>query len=91
MRRDKVTVTESADLGCFKPGTIIDTNGYHDPTFMSIGDDQWVSSNDGNIIPNGVLFKLLQAYDAPIVVVDSVYRPTMELFIEIRTHRLFGE
>lgn len=58
---------------------------------MSIGDDQWVSSDGGTIIPNGVLFKLLQAYDAPIVVVDSVYRPTMELFIEIRTHRLFGE
>lgn len=41
--------------------------------------------------PNGVLFKLLQAYDAPVVVIDSVYRPTMELFIEIHTHRLFGE
>lgn len=91
MKRDKITITEPADLGCFKPGTIIDTNGYNDPTFMSIGDDQWVSSDDGNIIPNGVLFKLLQAYDAPIVVVDSVYRPTMELFIEICTHRLFGE
>lgn len=91
MKRDKITIAEPADLGCFKPGTIIDTNGYHDPTFMSIGDDQWASSDGGNIIPNGVLFKLLQAYDAPIVVVDSVYRPTMELFIEIRTHRLFGE
>lgn len=45
-----------------------------------------VSSNGGTIIPNGVLFKLLQAYDAPVVVIDSVYRPTMELFIEIRTH-----
>lgn len=91
MNRELITITEPADLGGFKPGTIIDTNGYHDPTFMSIGDDQWVSSDGGNIIPNGVLFKLLQAYDAPIVVVDSVYRPTMELFIEIRTHRLFGE
>lgn len=62
-----------------------------DPTFMSIGGDQWVSSNSGDIIPNGVLFKLLQACDAPVVIVDNVYRPTMELFIEIRTHRLFGE
>lgn len=58
---------------------------------MFIGGDQWVSSNSGDIIPNGVLFKLLQAYDAPLVIVDSVYRPTMELFIEIRAHRLFGE
>ena len=91
MNRELVTITEPADLGGFKPGTIIDTNGYHDPTFMSIGDDQWVSSNGGTIIPNGVLFKLLQAYDAPVVVIDSVYRPTMELIIEIRTHRLFGE
>mgnify|MGYP000944632611 CR=1 FL=1 len=66
-----ITIAEPADLGCFKPGTIIDTNGYHDPTFMSIGDDQWVSSNGGTIIPKGVLF--------------------MELIIEIRTHRLFGE
>lgn len=64
MNRELITITEPADLGGFKPGTII---------------------------PNGVLFKLLQAYDAPVVVVDSVYRPTMELFIEIRTHRLFGE
>jgi hypothetical protein len=40
---------------------------------------------------NGILFKLLQAYDAPVVVIDSVYRPTMKLIIEIRTHRLFGE
>jgi hypothetical protein len=64
MNRELITITEPADLGNLKPGTII---------------------------PNGVLFKLLQAYDAPIVVVDSVYRPTMELFIEIRTHRLFGE
>jgi hypothetical protein len=91
MNRELITITEPADLGGFKPGTIIDTNGYHDPTFMSIGDDQWVSSNGGTIIPNGVLFKLLQAYDAPVVVIDSVYRPTMELIIEIRTHRLFGE
>ena len=30
-------------------------------------------------------------FEYPVVVVDSVYRPTMELFIEIRTHRLFGE
>lgn len=29
--------------------------------------------------------------DAPVVVIDSVYRPTMELIIEIRTHKLFGE
>lgn len=73
MNRELITITEPADLGGFKPGTIIDTNGYHDPTFMSIGDDQWVSSNGGTIIPNGVLFKLLQAYDAPVVVIDSVY------------------
>lgn len=91
MKRDKITIAEPADLGNLKPGTIIDTNGYNDPTFMSIGNDQWVSSDGGNIIPNGVLFKLLQAYDAPVVIVDSVYRPTMELFIEIRTHKLFGE
>ena len=87
MNRELITTTEPADLGGFKPGTIIDTNGYHDPTFMSIGDDQWVSSNGGTIIPNGVLFKLLQAYDAPIVIVDSVYRPTMELLIEISDER----
>lgn len=83
MNRELITITEPADLGGFKPGTIIDTNGYHDPTFMSIGDDQWVSSNGGDIIPNSVLFKLLQAYEAPVVIVDSVYRPTMELLIEI--------
>ena len=57
------------------------------PTFMSIGHSQWVNSNSGDIIPNGVLFKLLQAYDAPVVVVDSVYRPTMELLIEINSDR----
>ena len=90
MRHDKVTITEPAELS-FASGTVIDTSGYHDPTFLSIGDDLWANSNTGEIIPNGVLFKLLQAYDAPIVIVDSVYRPTMELFIEIRTHRLFGE
>ena len=83
MNRELITITEPYDLEYFKPGTVIDTNGYHDPTFMSIGGSQWVSSNGGDIIPNGVLFKLLQAYDAPIVVVDSVYRPTMELLIEI--------
>lgn len=85
MNRELITITEPYDLEYFKPGTIIDTNGYHDPTFMSIGHSQWVNSNSGDIIPNGVLFKLLQAYDAPVVVVDSVYRPTMELLIEINT------
>ena len=85
MNRELITITEPYDLEYFKPGTVIDTNGYHDPTFMSIGHSQWVNSNSGDIIPNGVLFKLLQAYDAPVVVVDSVYRPTMELLIEINT------
>lgn len=83
MNRELITITEPYELGCFKPGTVIDTNGYHDPTFMSIGDDQWVNSNNGDIIPNGVLFKLLKEYNAPVVIVDSVYRPTMELLIEI--------
>lgn len=83
MTRELITITEPHDLEYFKPGTVIDTNGYHDPTFMSIGHSQWVNSNSGDIIPNGVLFKLLQAYDAPVVIVDSVYRPTMELLIEI--------
>jgi hypothetical protein len=83
MNRELITITEPYELGCFKPGTVIDTNGYHDPTFMSIGDDQWVNSNNGDIIPNGVLFKLLKEYSAPVVIVDSVYRPTMELLIEI--------
>lgn len=32
---------------------------------------------------NEELFKFLQKYDAPVVVIDSVYRPTMELLIEI--------
>lgn len=85
MNRELITITEPYDLEYFKPGTVIDTNGYHDPTFMSIGHSQWVNSNSGDIIPNGVLFKLLQAYDAPVVIVDSVYRPTMELLIEIST------
>lgn len=85
MNRELITIAEPYDLEYFKPGTIIDTNGYHDPTFMSIGHSQWVNSNSGDIIPNGVLFKLLQTYDAPVVVVDSVYRPTMELLIEINT------
>ena len=76
MTRELITITEPYDFGYFKPGTVIDTNGYHDPTFMSIGHSQWVNSNSGDIIPNGVLFKLLQAYDAPVVVV-------MELLIEI--------
>ena len=83
MNREKAIITEPYDLEHFKPGTVIDTSGYHDPTFMSIGHSQWVNSNTGESIPNGVLFKLLQAYDAPVVVVDSVYRPTMELLIEI--------
>lgn len=87
MNRELITITEPADLGGFKPGTIIDTNGYHDPTFMSIGDDQWVNSNSGDIIPNGVLFKLLKEYSAPVVIVDSVYRPTMQLLIEISNDR----
>lgn len=85
MRREKAVITEPYDLEYFKPGTVIDTNGYHDPTFMSIGHSQWVNSNTGESIPNGVLFKLLQAYEAPVVIVDSVYRPTMELLIEIST------
>lgn len=87
MKRELITITEPYELGCFKPGTVIDTNGYHDPTFMSIGDDQWVNSNSGDIIPNGVLFKLLKEYSAPVVIVDSVYRPTMELLIEISNDR----
>lgn len=62
---------------------ISDDEYYDIKPLMSIGHSQWVNSNSGDIIPNGVLFKLLQAYDAPVVVVDSVYRPTMELLIEI--------
>lgn len=54
-----------------------------DPTFLSLGPNGWVNSNTGCAISNEELFKLLQAYDAPVVVVDSVYRPTMELLIEI--------
>lgn len=87
MNRELITITEPYELGCFKPGTVIDTNGYHDPTFMSIGHSQWVNSNSGDIIPNGVLFKLLKEYHAPVVVVDSVYRPTMELLIKISNDR----
>lgn len=90
MKRDKVIITEP-ELLYFKPGTIIDTNGYHDPTFLSLGPNGWVNSNTGCTMSNEELFKLLLKYDAPVVVVDSVYRPTMELIIEIRTHRLFGE
>lgn len=84
MRREKVTITEP-ELLYFKVGTIIDTNGYHDPTFLSLGPNGWVNSNTGLTMSNKELFKLLQAYDAPVVVVDSVYRPTMELLIEINT------
>jgi hypothetical protein len=36
MKRDKVIITEP-ELLYFKVGTIIDTNGYHDPTFLSLG------------------------------------------------------
>ena len=55
--------------------------------------EAWLKTALEDAIEKGmcVLFKLLQAYDAPVVVIDSVYRPTMELIIEIRTHRLFGE
>ena len=82
MKRERVTITEP-ELLYFKVGTIIDTNGYHDPTFLSLGPNGWVNSNTGCAISNEELFKFLQTYDAPVVIVDSVYRPTMELLIEI--------
>ena len=84
MKRERVTITEP-ELLYFKVGTVIDTNGYHDPTFLSLGPNGWVNSNTGCTISNEELFKFLQKYDAPVVVVDSVYRPTMELLIEINT------
>ena len=43
MNRELITITEPYDLEYFKPDTVIDTNGYHDPTFMSIGHSQWVN------------------------------------------------
>ena len=86
MRREKVTITEP-ELLYFKAGTIIDTNGYHDPTFLSLGPNGWVNSNTGCTMSNEELFKLLLKYDAPVVIVDSVYRPTMELLIEINSDR----
>lgn len=84
MRREKVTITEP-ELLYFEVSTIIDTNGYHDPTFLSLGPNEWVNSNTGLTMSNEKLFKFLQKYDAPVVVVDSVYRPTMELLIEINS------
>lgn len=82
MKRERVTITEP-ELLYFKVGTIIDTNGYHDPTFLSLGPNGWVNSNTGYTMSNEELFEFLQKYDAPVVIVDSVYRPTMELLIEI--------
>lgn len=86
MRRELITITEPESL-YFKVGTVIDTNGYHDPTFLSLEPDVWVNSNTGCTMSNEELFKFLQEYDAPVVVVDSVYRPTMELLIKISNDR----
>ena len=86
MKREKVTITET-ELLYFKVGTIIDTNGYNDPTFLSLRPNGWVNSNTGYTMSNEELFKFLQKYDAPVVVVDSVYRPTMQLLIDISDNR----